>query len=213
MKSTLRMCAAIVSLIVPASAATNPAINVHFSNQSSATDRELADLEVTTRQLFAKGGIAISWSRCFDRTRHLTPDRGCENPAGGAVVFLSLIDIQPTLNPHVLGMSTLGTGRATVFYARTRMVASMATDVSVGQVLGYAAAHEIVHLMLGPDHSASGVMKEAVSPDDLRDMAQGHSWIGRTELAQVRSALIAARARIAGEITVNSVLLQTVECR
>lgn len=199
MKSTLRTCAVLLSLTVSAIPATNPAIEVRFSNQSSASDRELADLEATTRQLFARGGIGITWNRCFDRTRHLTPDRGCDVPAGPAVVFLSLVDAHSTPNPHVLGMSTLGTGRATVFYVRARLIVSTAEDVSVGQVLGNAAAHEIVHLITGPEHSASGVMKETVSAEDLRDIGQGRYWFGRAELDQVRRALIATQARIGEE--------------
>jgi hypothetical protein len=183
-------------LIVSATAAT-AAIAVRFSNQSSATDGELADLEATTRQLFARGGIDVSWSRCLDRTRHVTPDSGCEKPAGPAVVFLYVVDVAPQLNLHLLGRSTLGTGRATVFYLRARTMVSVVKDVSVGQVLGHAAAHEIVHLFLGPDHSTSGVMKGDVSLDDLHDMAQGCSRFRRAELDQVRSALIAAQTRIA----------------
>jgi hypothetical protein len=196
MQSTPRTCALFLWVTVSAMAATNPAIDVRFSNQSSATDRELADLEATTRQLFAKGEINISWSRCFDRARHLTPDPGCQAPAGPAVVVLSLVDAAPTLNPHVLGIGTLGTGRATLLYMRARMIVSKAEDLSVGQLLGHAAAHEIVHLLLGPNHSASGVMRETVSPHDLVDIAQGHRWLGQAELDQVRSALLATQTEI-----------------
>ena len=196
MQHTPRTCALFLWVTVSAMAATNPAIDVRFSNQSSATDSELADLEATTRQLFARGGIDISWSRCFDRTRHLTPDPGCQVPAGPAVVILSLVDAAPTLNPHVLGISTVGTGRASILYMRARMIVSKAEDVSVGQLLGHAAAHEIVHLLMGPGHSASGVMKEAVSPHDLVDIAQGHRWLGQAELGQVRSALLSSQTEI-----------------
>ena len=80
-------------------------------------------------------------------------------------------------DPHVLG-TVLGSaneqqGTAFVFYEPVlRLVHTGERDVA--QVLGYAMAHEIGHLLLpGPAHASTGIMHEGWDTDDVRRIVSG----------------------------------------
>jgi hypothetical protein len=51
-------------------------------------------------------------------------------------------------------------------------------DALVGHVrlMAYAATHEIGHLLLGPNHTSSGIMRAVWGKTEYRDMAQ--RWLG-----------------------------------
>jgi hypothetical protein len=64
-------------------------------------------------------------------------------------------------------------GRAFVFYEPVLRLVN-AREREVAQVLGYAMAHEIGHLLLpAPAHSSTGIMHEGWDTDDVRRIVSG----------------------------------------
>ena len=66
--------------------------------------------------------------------------------------------------------------------------------LSTGALLGHSAAHEIGHLLLGPNaHSCSGIMRPLMKRSDEELMLKGWLRFDTAQASKMRSAL---RARL-----------------
>jgi hypothetical protein len=88
------------------------------------------------------------------------------------------------VSPEALGFALPNTHRGpdiTVFYDRIERLEMRAVSsaASVPQILGYAMAHEIGHVLLGSrQHSSEGIMKGGWSEEEFERLAKG--WLGFT---------------------------------
>ena len=135
--------------------------------------KDIASLTGTTGSVFGHSAISIVWRHC--RGALAPPDAACEAVIQSNEIVLRL---QPggtwTSNQGAalsLGHALIvdgGGSYASVFVPAVRAQAAvfgMAFDL----LMGYAAAHEIGHCMLGPGHSYTGLMRGAW---DLKDAGQ-----------------------------------------
>ena len=150
-------------------------LSIRLYNQSAASERELSDLQKTVNQVFSHIRFTVFWVQPLSEGG--SQIKRVEQSANEDI-SVTIVDSWTPVNRHVIGAATLGTGRATVYYRRARVLARIAEyRVSTGQILGYIASHEIAHLILDSSgHSAKGVLKLAWSRDDLRDMSQNQFW-------------------------------------
>lgn len=173
------LCGLVVSGECPVVPAAGSPITVRVYNRSSAPDREIDEMEKVGGEVFQRAKVTTIWVPCAisDTSSKLPESIECQKVCEPGVVSLTLINDFPAL-AHILGASTLHAGRATLYYERVRALAPRSGNkVTAGQVLGYAAAHELGHLMLGSRwHSAKGVMKETWSSSDLFEMAVHQFW-------------------------------------
>jgi len=58
--------------------------------------------------------------------------------------------------------------------------------LAAGRLMAYVAAHEIGHLLLGPVHSSSGIMRAAWGEEEYRDMAHGRLDFSEAERQALR---------------------------
>jgi hypothetical protein len=58
-----------------------------------------------------------------------------------------------------------------------------------GVLLGYIIAHELGHLLLGPGHAPSGIMRATWDMNDLEAIRQGRLKFSREECARIRKIL------------------------
>jgi len=65
-------------------------------------------------------------------------------------------------------------------------------------LMAYAATHEIGHLLLGPNHSSSGIMRAVWGDAEYRGMVQRWLGFGATEQQALRRAVPAPDLRAAG---------------
>ena len=88
------------------------------------------------------------------------------------------------VSPEALGFAlpnTHGGPEITMFYDRIERLEMRAVSsaASVPQILGYAMAHEIGHVLLGSrQHSSEGIMKGGWSEAEFEQLAKG--WLGFT---------------------------------
>jgi hypothetical protein len=116
--------------------------------------------EAVAAALFARIGIGIRW-------------RGLSDCPQDAVEVIVVKNTPTALMPNAAGYARPLDGRhAVVFLDR---VASVVTPDKVPDLLGYAIAHEIAHVLEGPGtrHSGRGVMRERWSAEDLQMMGWG----------------------------------------
>lgn len=70
------------------------------------------------------------------------------------------------------------------------------TDARASRLLGHAMAHEVGHLLLGPNaHSPRGLMRGVWSQEDLRFMAWSYLFFTPQQSDQIRHSLL-RRARL-----------------
>jgi len=165
-------------------------LRVNFSNQAAASESDILLMATVAGQVLGKAGITVRWSFCFDQFSQRPADSSCIEKPDVPVFFLTLVEDSRTNEQKGLGLAVLGTGRASVYYRRAETLAKGMGNVSAGQILGYAAVHEIVHLILAShDHSASGLMRSGWKRGELRDIGQNHFSLTRSESSIVRRAL------------------------
>ena len=160
-------------------------LTVRLHNVSSGNERDLTELKITATGIFARSGIVIHWAGCAQA--------GCGDAASPSNIELYVVNDVNHSGYHTLAWTKLNASAITVHYKRAQKMAKAATyDVSPGQVLGYAAAHEIGHLLLrSAAHSLFGIMKATYDPRDLMSMAQGRLFFSAEESQAMRRALVA----------------------
>lgn len=79
---------------------------------------------------------------------------------------------------------------ANILYPKVNELASQ-RGARVAGVLGHAIAHEVGHLLLGPNaHSSSGVMRGVWSPEDLKLMNWSFLFFTARQSSQLRASLV-----------------------
>lgn len=165
-----------VNIMARAHKAKNrPVIHVEVYNYAKIGRSELQGAESQAAGLFALAGVQIMWIEWVSRPasfRSLSDDPSPDFSVrilGGS----GMMQKKQGAGVDVMGESIIpgGTqapvagGISNVYYDRVKEV-SAAWAPSTSAILGEAIAHELGHLMLGPQHSRQGTMKILWTPQD-----------------------------------------------
>lgn len=163
---------------------------VHVYDSAAVSPGTLASAVNVSGSVLAAAGIPIEWhTSAAERSEDSkasrpsvfapgTPDRrGC--------LTLSIVRrAPPEASVEALGF-VMPNGQSspgiTIFYDRIQRIAMQGVSVnaSVSQILGYAMAHEIGHVLLkSTQHSAKGIMRGPWTQLEFDRMAKG--WLGFT---------------------------------
>jgi hypothetical protein len=83
-----------------------------------------------------------------------------------------------------------GGAYATMLMDEVEKLASQQKLVSIGRILGHAAAHEIGHLVMGSgSHSPRGLMRAGWKANELRDMAERRLLFTQQEGERMRVSI------------------------
>ncbi len=145
----------------------------------------------------ATGGITVKWIDC-------SQEYACEAPLlpNEVVIMVKLfrpLTTQGHLKGETLGNAVgprNGTGvYAWIWYNEIRRAATVAGFVSWHDLLGYVIAHEIGHLLLGPDHCAGTVMQANWRPRELTQIWRRQLRFNDVQRAGMqRCALVRSRS-------------------
>jgi hypothetical protein len=171
----------VVGLLVPLGAWAVPVaqslrISVMVLDQAEVPDRILGAAQERAGVILGKAGIELKWTDC----RRPPIPSICTKVAEPDRLFLTIVteDDRRVFADDVLGRSVPGGGSgrgvyARVFYGHIQARANQ-EGVDPAQLLGLAVAHELGHLLLGPDaHSAEGIMRANWSRHDMETGARG----------------------------------------
>jgi hypothetical protein len=132
---------------------------------------KLAEVENTTSEIFRRTGVQLVWIEGFgyaaNRRDVLTPAR--EDPA------TLVVKLQPESEAARYGVRSVcgGIGFASgaiIFVPRVDPRSTMSDVIRIGHVI----AHEIGHVLLGPNaHSIVGIMRGTLLQRDWENAAQG----------------------------------------
>ncbi len=168
----------------------------------------LAKAGLEARKIFAKSGIETEWVEC-------PLERGVEERYPACRKPISPADVSIRIMPHstegypvppwAFGFAlSSGDGRpATHAYIFNRRVEEVLREAKCArfQLLGFAMAHEVGHLLLGPAaHASRGIMRSRWLKEELRQVESG-ALIFTSEQAVRLRASIRARLRDAAYST------------
>ncbi len=171
-------------------------ILVRVYDYAGVSQGTLARAEGIASRIFREGGVEVAWLDC--PTSHADEEKrpACALPSGGMPVDLRILSAAMAArvrsNRGELGQaipaSRAGSASAAwVFYARVEeLVASGAA--SREEILGHAMAHEIGHLLLGPNHhSPRGIMRANWDRRYLEEANRGQLLFTREQAKLIRA--------------------------
>ena len=145
-----------------------------YTGLSAARWAETADL---AGRVMEKAGHQVTWLTCGGTGLAVQPEALCATALGDSDYVLRLVSgdgtqehggkqrLASALLDHASG------GYATLLTGAIRAHAAY-LGVSSNILLSYAAAHELMHLIHGPAHASSGLMKASWTRKDAEDIMQ-----------------------------------------
>lgn len=123
--------------------------------------------------ILARAGVTVRWSGQGSYQVQITnsPLRNLSADAAGFAV----------LTPG-------DSGYAAISYPAVEEMAN-SLEADPGDLLGAALAHEVGHLLLGPTHTATGVMRAHFGPRDIEMVGRGELLFSPDQAARLREKL------------------------
>jgi hypothetical protein len=189
----------VVIALAPALGRSQPdlKISVRVYDYAQVPSRTLASAEAEARRILNAAGVDAVWVACYEpRSQSRSAAQDCAGPYGGTTVVLRILPGAPPAkavsSEAVFGLA-MGNSVASIFYGRitdmARYFRGYDSDISV--FLGNAITHELGHLLLGPGHSATGIMSADWESNDLRSALMGHQFFTSGQSKQIRRAVLA----------------------
>ena len=150
----------------------------------------IKEAETVVTRLYSQIGVQITWRDLVGFEEPTAIDQAADVVHGESIIHVGLLSagMEHLVRPDrgTLGRTASGTRLVRVFTNRVEYVARGA-QAEVGDVLGHVMAHEIGHVLLGPNaHSAAGLMAPSL---DLPRIALGGLWFDRIQAAIIRASL------------------------
>jgi hypothetical protein len=143
-----------------AAQASPPALKILVFNYSAASRTTIASAERQASQIFSRVGLDVFWLECAIPLRP-DSDKACAMEPTNGEVFLRLLNrsTQHYFPDSVFGFAT-PPFIASVYYGSISRLEAGESEGEIPIVLGCLMAHEIGHLLLGPNaHSLTGIMQ------------------------------------------------------
>jgi len=132
-----------------------PAFTVTVYDYAHVGEHDIADAERVVDRIYRRAGVAIEWLNACD--------------AAGAIglqlnILPKAMTVRTTVTEAAMGFALAGTRTAIVLYDRISQLA-MSERVGSRTLLACVIAHELGHLLLGPNaHTPSGIMQPHFDP-------------------------------------------------
>jgi hypothetical protein len=174
-------------------------VTVLLDDSAHVSASVLSGAEMEAGQIFRDAGIEIVWVDCSSGSVHSEGE--CRVVPGSNQFVLHIVPTGKTSTDSVFGLAFLGEGGAgkycDVFFNRMEQ-AHRETGVTLSQLLGTVAAHELGHLLLGShSHSHVGIMTPIWAHETLRQMDMGHLLFTRDQASLMSSHIRLEELRVA----------------
>jgi hypothetical protein len=154
-------------------------------NHAHVSEETLEKAENAASEIFAHAGVRLVWVEGFayaaERRDALIP--APEDPA------TLVVKLQPESEAARYGVRSvcggIGFDSGAIIFVRRF---DSGIGISVGTRLGYLMAHEVGHILLGPEaHSIVGIMRGTLLEKDWIQAAQGTLSFTRSQTKQIRA--------------------------
>jgi len=158
-----------------------PAMLISVYDRTGMPPRLLSKAGERTTRIFRKAGIAMVWLDCWPGVCNQLQLAYCSGQASSIHLVLTILPEQmahrlpQTIEKFGIALAEGGRGSyAYVFFGRIEKFAKE-DSLDPAELLGTVAAHEIGHLMLGPEsHTASGIMAARWGSNELMQLKTGN---------------------------------------
>ena len=187
---------------IGASSGQKASISVNLSisvfNEARVADSVLHRGEARAGQILAQAGIHVTWLTCGSQPalEGEAENRGA-NPCL-AMAFPEHLSVRVMTRPLAATEDTFGQSfldeagqgcYADVYHGNFGLLGSEAS-LSDAEILGHVIAHEVGHLLLGPNsHSALGVMRARWDKEELQQASRGGLLFMPAQAAMMRERL------------------------
>jgi hypothetical protein len=177
--------------------ATNPGITLRVYNYARVPSPILVHAKHDASNIFRRAGVATTWLDCRLSVAE-SPTPACDRPFGQADLILRLLSSSMArrlaTNRDVcgvaLGVKDPPATYAYIFYGCVLDLANTGYIVE-GGILAAVMAHEVGHLLLGPGHSPTGIMRAKWTREDLATIHVGFLLFTLHQSALLRSSVLA----------------------
>jgi len=175
-------------------------IIVRVYNYAGVSRGTLARAEEEASRIFREAHVEMTWLDCPTSPAVAEKYPACEPPLGAMGVDLRILPQAMAAcvpsGKERLGLALPSTkagsaSSAWVFYHRVEQLAER-KDASPAQILGHAIAHEIGHLLLGPNrHSSAGLMRAEWHREELQRASRGEMLFTPEQSEFIRTEVLA----------------------
>jgi hypothetical protein len=146
--------------------------------------------ETVVTRIYSQIGVDVAWRNMVGFEEPAAIEHAGDVVDAESVIHVGLISTEMERHARpdrgTIGSTVSSTRLVRVFVDRVAYVARGAQE-DVGDVLGHVMAHEIGHVLLGPNaHSTAGLMAASL---DLPRIALGGLWFDRIQAAIIRARL------------------------
>jgi hypothetical protein len=144
---------------------------------AGVSDSSLDEMEKLSVLLLFRAGIGTKWVHCLGHQQGPRPALCDANLTKGSVLLRIVVAYPGNQNKRgdPLGTAMVESGYASIYATEIHKYAAH-NGLSDGTLMAYAGTHEIGHLLLGPNHTSSGIMRAVWGVAEYRGMDQ--RWLG-----------------------------------
>ena len=165
-----------------------PMPNILVMNYSPASSGTLKAAEDEAGRILGEAGVRISWFNCPGPSPTRPPSI-CDNEQAPGEIRLRILSgsIQTKFRDGAFGFA-IAPVFATVYYEPTaQMAKAHSLEFAVPRILGAMIAHEIGHLLLGPNsHSPSGIMQARWEAEQVQQLLKGALVFDKRQAARIQ---------------------------
>ena len=164
-------------------------MNVSICNPGQLPDSVVARAKAEAESVFRSVEVRIEWKGCEDAP--------AESRSGERWYTLRLRNDKPLETSHASALDAMGRAfisdshagsMADAYFKAIEHLAAW-QQADAGALLGYVIAHELGHLLLGPGHTADGVMRSGWNAHELKALRQHWLRFNQEECARIRQEL------------------------
>lgn len=158
----------------------SPQVTIRVYNYARLDSGSLSNSEKVAGAIFRNIGIEPVWVDCPTSKQNAALYQACDTPMGPADFVLRILPrgmagklprSEDSLGSAQTCSMTEPACELNVFYHRIDELA--AKGYRGDRILGYAIAHEVAHILLGPKHSDEGILRALWTPSDLDRISLG----------------------------------------
>jgi hypothetical protein len=172
-------------------------ISIRVIDQVGVPEKEWRLAQETADKIFQSAGLSVNWVHCTWNASAKNGD--CPSPTTPDELSLVMVSDQTTNRmqapARVFGMSLMATegsfgSRGYIYYGRIQSKCTEQHDINEALLLGTIVAHELGHLLLGPNsHSQKGIMKSDFERDDMTGIQLSGLQFNGRQRETLRSAV------------------------
>jgi hypothetical protein len=174
-------------------------LKVVVYDYAGLSDSSMDEVEGLSALLLSRAGIRTEWVHCLGHQTGRRPPLCTGNLETGSVLIRILKAHLGIRNKQgdPLGWAEVESSYASIDASEIRKYADD-NLLPAGNLMAYAAVHELGHLLLGKKHTSSGIMRALWGKTEYREMTQ--LWLGfdAGERLALRQALPARDALLVG---------------